>query len=208
MNEKKEKLKDMEEIANKNDPLEECSKCIKESAESLLKVSEISLWLDNYDDIFSDFDPRPYAERALSDDFLAEARKASRDKASGMIEIEFLVPKDKKDEHLEKVIKKRLRDHFRRHVTLLKKEIDDTTKKGAIFAVIGMVLMLVTTFVVFNKFNEGNIFMTFLVVLLDPAGLFLFWQGLDIMIFQSKKIKPDLEFYEKMTECDIHFLTY
>ena len=51
---------------------------------ALLKKSEISLSLDNYDDIFSDFDPRPFSQRALSDDFLIEAKKASRDKVSGI----------------------------------------------------------------------------------------------------------------------------
>ena len=33
--------------------------------QKLLEISEISLLLDSYDDIFSDFDQRPYAQRAL-----------------------------------------------------------------------------------------------------------------------------------------------
>ena len=57
----------------------------------LLQLSEISLIIDTYDDIFSDFDPRPYSQRALSDDFLLEARKASKDKVSGTFELNFLV---------------------------------------------------------------------------------------------------------------------
>jgi len=32
----------------------------------LLQLSEISLIIDTYDDIFSDFDPRPYSQRALA----------------------------------------------------------------------------------------------------------------------------------------------
>ena len=36
-------------------------------------VGAVSLWLDTYEDIFSDFDPRPYGQRALSEDFVAEA---------------------------------------------------------------------------------------------------------------------------------------
>lgn len=46
----------------------------------IIDKAEISLVLDTYDDIFSDFDPRPYGERALSSDFLDEAKKAARDK--------------------------------------------------------------------------------------------------------------------------------
>ena len=42
----------------------------EEKVRNLLKKGEISLLLDSYTGIFSDFDPRPYAERTLSDDFL------------------------------------------------------------------------------------------------------------------------------------------
>jgi hypothetical protein len=38
-------------------------------------VFEISIWLDSYNDIFSDFDSRPFSERTVSDDFLSEVRK-------------------------------------------------------------------------------------------------------------------------------------
>ena len=30
----------------------------------------VSIWIDSYDDVFSDFDPRSYDERNISDDFL------------------------------------------------------------------------------------------------------------------------------------------
>ena len=42
--------------------------------------SKMSLILDTYLDIFSSFDPRPYEERSLSDDFLDECKKMVIDK--------------------------------------------------------------------------------------------------------------------------------
>ncbi|PIU76093.1 hypothetical protein COS75_00785, partial [Candidatus Pacearchaeota archaeon CG06_land_8_20_14_3_00_35_12] len=81
--------------------------------QKLLQMSEISLWLDHYDDIFSDFDPRPFSQRALSDDFLLEAKRASKEKISGAIEMQFLIPHDKRNKELENTIKKRLHDHFK-----------------------------------------------------------------------------------------------
>ena len=57
-----------------------------------LREGNISLILDDYNDLFSDFDPRHYSERALSDDFLAESKRASRDKPAGSLEVKFLVP--------------------------------------------------------------------------------------------------------------------
>ena len=72
----------------------------------LLQLSEVSLWVDNYDEFFSDFDPRPYSQRTLSDDFLHEAKKAVREKASGKVELTLLIPKNKRAKEIENVIKK------------------------------------------------------------------------------------------------------
>ena len=46
----------------------------------LALLRDISIWLETYDDIFSDFDPKAYSERVLSDDFLVEIRKVSYEK--------------------------------------------------------------------------------------------------------------------------------
>ncbi|MBI2151367.1 hypothetical protein HYU21_01420, partial [Candidatus Woesearchaeota archaeon] len=42
----------------------------EERIEFEVREGNISLVLDSYDDIFSDFDPRDYSEKALSEDFL------------------------------------------------------------------------------------------------------------------------------------------
>ena len=76
---------------------------------SIMDNAEISLILDTYDDIFSDFDPRPYNERALSEDFLIEARKAARDKNTG-IELHFLIPTPMQDKASEELIRQRAKN--------------------------------------------------------------------------------------------------
>ena len=44
----------------------------------LLSKSELSIWLDSYDDIYSDFDSRQYLKRRVSEDFLYELKNAFR----------------------------------------------------------------------------------------------------------------------------------
>ena len=66
---------------------------------------EIRMQLEKYNDIFSDFDSRPYSEKALSDDFLAEAKKASFDRLEE-IDILFFLPKTKRDTKIELIITK------------------------------------------------------------------------------------------------------
>lgn len=179
----------------------------EENKHKLLEMSEISLLIDTYDDIFSDFDPRPYSQRSLSDDFLFEAKKASRKTPSDWMELKFLIPENIRNKSHENIIKRRLKEHFSKHFTLLKKEAKNMINEGLFFVALGIVLMLIATSIMFNQY-EKNFFMSFLVVLMEPAGWFLFWEGLRLIIFESKTSKPDLEFYEKMSECEISFWSY
>jgi hypothetical protein len=174
--------------------------------DSLLKLSEISLWLDTYDDIFSDFDPRPFSQRVLSDDFLREAKKASLDKPSG-IELKFLIPKDTRNSETESVIKKRIRDYFKKHTLEMQKEIYNTIKKGILSVLFGALIMFLATSISLWYHGSG-LLTTFLVVLLEPAGLFLFWEGFNNLFLGSKEEKSNLNFYQKLAKCDISFQDY
>ncbi len=172
-----------------------------------LEKSNIPLWVDCYDDIFSIFDPRPFDKRALSDDFLQEVKRASRDKEDGGIELRILVPKNHHDSKIESVIKNRLHEHFNKHYHQIKNDVNGIVHRGIIFTVAGIFVMILATILMFY-FNEMNIFTTFLIVLFEPGGWFLFWEGLDLVIFESKVKNPDLEFYKKMAHSDIIFTTY
>lgn len=179
---------------------------IIEKERHLLEKSEISLWLDSYEDIFSDFDPRPYSERALSQDFLGEANRASRDKNSGKLQLNILIPAGKRQKKHEELIKRRLHDHFRKHKEQLAEEKSKICRKGGMFTAFGVVTMFFATILLF-KYQEESIFTSFMVVVLEPAGWFLFWEGLNLLLFESKREKTDLEFYQKMSKAEIKFLS-
>ena len=171
-----------------------------------LQDSSVSLILGSYNDIFSDFDPRHYSERSLSDDFLVEAKKATIDKR-GEIELKLLISNKIRNVRTEGVIKKRLREHFRRHHHIIKTDVNRIIKQGVYFVIAGILLMFLATYILFKN-SEARLFTSFLVVFLEPAGWFLFWEGSDLVLFETKKKRPDLEFYEKMSKCKISFLSY
>lgn len=163
---------------------------------------EITLLLDDYNDIFSDFDPRPYSERALSDDFLLEAKKASKDKEEGL-DLNFLIDKELRSAKKEELIKERMHEHFRHHHTLLHDETRAMKKGGFTFIISGILIMMAATYTLFRL--HETLFTSFIVILLEPAGWFLFWEGMNQVIFGPKKIKADLDFYGKMAKCTIRF---
>lgn len=175
--------------------------------EVLFDSSKITLHIDNYNGIFSDFDPRPYSKKALSDDFLIEAKRAAKDRPEEGLELIFLMHKKKRKFSIENEIKKRLRNHFKKHFSMLQKEKSNIRKKGLYFVFIGVLLMIIASFILF-KVTEKSFFVNFLIILLEPAGWFLFWEGSNLIVFEAKKQDPDLEFYKKMAKVDIKFMNY
>lgn len=177
-----------------------------EEKEKLLKLSEISLWIDTYDDIFSDFDPRPYNQRAISDDFLNELMKATRSKRTGKIEIRFLVPKRIRSTQQEAVTKKRLQEYFHHKMNLIKQERKELIMHGVLFTGIGIVLMIVATILLSR--STHNMLTNFLIILLEPAGWFLFWNGMDTLIYRVKAKNPEHDFNKNMAKAEISFMSY
>jgi len=167
----------------------------------LLREGNISLILDSYDDIFSDFDPRPFSEKALSDDFLNECRKASVDKPDQGIELRFLLPKSQRVLKQEVQIKKRLQNHFLKHFHVKEHELNSIRSEGIRWTVLGGCLTLLATLF----YQKSGLLNGFLVVLLEPGGWFILWNGLDKIFFKSKEEKPEFEFYRKMASAKISF---
>ncbi len=178
----------------------------KQQIEQLLQKSEISLWLDHYDDIFSDFDPRPYSQRGISDDFLKEAKKFTREVKPGILELRFLIPGNHQKADHESMIRKRLREHFKKHADLLKKEQQSMVKKGRMVAFTGFLLLIVAAWV--HYVNGERFIWSLITVVLEPAGWFTIWTGLDTVLFKSKQNQTEKEFYEKMSHAEMKFDTY
>jgi len=174
--------------------------------EALLSKAEISLWLDTYEDIFSDFDPRPFTQRALSVDFLDEIKRASRDKVSGQIELRFMIPKDLRKESDENQIKKRLKEHFKKHADETNKEVKKTIGKGIFIAALGFAFMFIA--VIIHSYMLKEMLKVILTTLLEPAGWFLMFYGLDRVFYGTQSRKPDSDFYNKMSKAEVSFVTY
>jgi hypothetical protein len=167
------------------------------------REGNISLILDSYDDLFSDFDPRPYAVRALSDDFLLECKKAAVVKKNH-IELRFLLPSKKRNSYDELKIKKRLKEYFQKHFKEKYKEINKVRLTGLFWFIAGAVLMISAPFL----FSGSNYFFKILAIMSEPAAWFFFWEGLGRIFNNSKAEMEEYEFYKKMTNVDIFFLNY
>lgn len=175
----------------------------EEEAEEELNTNEINLWVDKYDDLFSNFDSRPYTHKAWSVDFLEELKRASRDKPEEGTEL-CLAVKEKRDNKKEFMIKKRLHEHFKKHYGMLKQESNKVVGIGVLFIIGGIILMLVASYLLLTG-NKSTFLYNFLTVLFEPGGWFLFWEGLRQVIFESRANVHEKRFNKKMISCNIRF---
>lgn len=166
----------------------------------------IGLKLRNYDTIFSEFDPRSYSYRSLSDDFLAEAEKATREKKESL-ELVLLMPKASRDLSKESIIKKRLKEHFAKHCASMQEEVGRIIKRGIFFVIVGLILMVLATMIIF-KFHQTTLLSSLMIIMLEPAGWFFFWEGLAQLVYDPGKKRPRLGFYKKMEKAEIKFGEY
>lgn len=170
---------------------------------SEIKEGNISLILESYNDIFSSFDPRPSSERALSDDFLSECKRATIDREEP-ITLRFLVPHSKRNLKEELEIQFRLKNHFHKHYLEKRKEIRNLRLQGLGWFVLGTIAMILATF-----FSERiNFYFNLLKVMLEPAGWFFFWEGLYKIAITAQEKMPSYAFYKKMDPSRVLFLSY
>lgn len=170
----------------------------------------ISLVLDSYDAIFSDFDPRPYSERSVSDDFLVECRRAVHDK-DGLEELRLLIPAHLRKPSEEVMVKRRLKDHFKKHVRETSHEIKRMKHNGLLWFFLGSILLIISTLMYEYKINVTgllNFIFNFLFIISQPAGWFICWEGLERIFVLSNKKLDDLRFFKKMENAEIYFLNY
>lgn len=178
----------------------------EDEKKKIIDMSEISISLDTYDDIFSDFDPRPYSQRSLSGDFLTEAKNAAKEKTTGKVELRFMIPSAVSDPKQEVIIIKRLRDHFRKHYREVKKDYNDMLRKGFTLIFVGFFLIISAGLI---SIHEPKTFLlSILFLIFEPAGWFTTWSGLDRIFFLPETKKHNMKFYKKMSEADISFMTY
>jgi hypothetical protein len=179
---------------------------VESSGESSHSSHQISIWLDEYDDIFSDFDPRPYSERILSDDFISELKKVSREEKFAISELRLLIPGKIRKQEFEPIIIKRIHTHFRNGNSYLINRMKITRAKAVLITVAGLILILLASYV--SALQSDKFYMKVIIVLFEPAGWFFVWTGMDDLFFAGRKRKDELDFFSKMAKTKIVFASF
>jgi hypothetical protein len=174
----------------------------KKTPQEQKKVSDIlqsvHIALDNYDDIFSDFDPSPYETRILSDDFLNELHRHYVETPKGAYAITFTLPHAFRSEKKETLIKKRIKDYFKGRLKDLDKSMADRWKRGVTRAFIGVVISLSVLLIPVE-------WHTFAAALISPLLWYLMWTGFESIFDVSRKMRKKRAFVEKILKAEYMF---
>jgi len=167
-------------------------------------LREISIVIDTWDDIFSDFDPRPLDQRTFSEDFIHELKKRYQETRTGRILISICAPETLRDTAAEKVVIQRLKREFRRESLQSRREIRRIRQRGLIFVACGVCFLATLTFLRYaQKFSLLT--MDLIGIVLMPLGWFGIWEGLSKLVDASPRFHQDEILFEKFARAEYRF---
>lgn len=166
-------------------------------------MAELNLWLDSYDDIYSDFDSRHYLKRRISEDFLHELRTEMKYKEHHAGDMVLLLPQEQRDDPAEKIIAKSLTDFFSDQFYFHRDKCRKKLNKGLVFFTAGVIIIVLNSWV--SYYAAASFPVITLKVLLEPAGWFLLWAALDFLFYDFAELKKERNFYKELSEMHIRF---
>lgn len=170
-------------------------------------LSEVAIVIDNWDDIFSDFDPRPLIERTVSGDFIEELKKRYRETKVGKYAITLYVPEILKNPNSERMVRQRLKKHFQYLYLVEKKNLQRLRMRGAAFILLGIsslsILTIVTYYAVFQE-----LILELIGIILMPLGWFGIWEGFSKIVDTSPTLLRRRQLFHKLATASYCFRYY
>lgn len=166
-------------------------------------MNEISLWLDSYDDIYSDFDSRHYLKRRISEDFVDELRIAFKYKHEQPEAVSLFLPSAKRNPEIENAITISIKEQLTDRREILDTKLQKVWLWGVSLSVAGLLIMLIDSIIVYRA---GTNYLGALVkVVMEPAGWFMIWRGLDLLTYDYTRTKREWRFYTAIERLHLYF---
>jgi hypothetical protein len=160
---------------------------------------KVQIAIENYNDLFSDFDIRSYSERYISSDFLNELRMRTYKVLNRKgIEITLVIPEGERDAEDERIIIKRLHDFFQIRRDRNIKKRNGILLKSIFLEVVGIGCMFVANFL--SKYTI-EYFKDFMLI---PSWFFV-WNGLEKYFDHRKILDKKIKYYSFISESRIRF---
>ena len=176
-----------------------------EKAKQIIReLKEIAIAIDTWDDVFSDFDPRPLNERILSEDFIIELTRRYRETRKGDLALTICAPVALKDKKSESMVTQRLKRHFKLRALQSKKEISRIRARGIIFVLFGVCFLTFLTLAAYFKWFS-SLAIEVLGIVVMPLGWFGIWEGFSKIVDTSPASIQEEILFDKLSRAQYSF---
>jgi len=172
-------------------------------------INSVDIALDGYDDIFSDFDPSPYRDRLLSEDFIKEITRRHRETKGGDLEVRLTLPKGKgkRNGAVENIIRERLSEYFKGRAHKTEEDIKARERKGWKYMGIGVALNVAGILIV-HFLESINVGFKVGGSMVEMAGWISTWVGAERAVMETpKEMREQKEFHERMARAGFVFIS-
>jgi hypothetical protein len=164
----------------------------------------IEIALDNYTDIFNEWDPAPFKRREIDPDLQIYLEGSSNEiPFRHPIELCFTVPQDKWDEQLEQEVRKGLENTFIFKLYLLKRDLRKTNIEMLRNVLLGFLFLWVAT--VSSKKFEASTLLTILDQGLFIGGWVFLWEAVSLFFFTNQELYHRYRTYKRLQNAPVFF---
>lgn len=164
----------------------------------------IEIGLDDYGDIFNEWDSAPFKRRDLDPDLKLYLEGSSEEiPFRYSIELSFTIPKGSKNEPIEEELRYSLKNYFIFKLYLLRRELKETNAKMLRFVLIGFLLLWVAT--KFSEQFEGAPFASILAEGLFIGGWVFIWEAVSLFFFTNRELYEDYRTYKRFNQAPVFF---
>jgi hypothetical protein len=167
-------------------------------------INAISIAIDTYDDIFSDFDPRDISQRDLSEDFLNEIMHRHRQNPKGKYDVVLVAPISIQDQIAEKKIISRLNRYFHQKHAQYNMTINEIRIRGSIYVALGMFLLIMLSILTYNKLLD-RLSLELTAIIFTPLGWFGIWEGFSKIVDIPFNLASSTQAYLRLAKASYKF---
>lgn len=182
----------------------------RDSFSEIYKIDEstdrymIEIALDQYTDIFNEWDPAPFKRRELNPDLKLYLEEYSDEIPSKYaIELCFAVPAGMRDERVEEESRIGLKNSFISKRYFLGKEIKKSNTRMLLFVVIGLVLLWVAKTAA-SRFAEADASSILFEGLAITGWVFL-WEAVSLFFFTNRELYHRYQTHKRLQNAPVMF---
>lgn len=167
-------------------------------------LKDISIAIDSWDDIFSDFDPRPMPDRTLSEDFIIELTRRYREGEKGRTVVTIHAPVELRNDHVEHVVINRIRLYLSQRHDQARMVIRRQRLRGLLFVILGFCFLSLLTLIEYKNVVTP-LHYKFVEIIMMPLGWFGIWEGFSKIIEIPFKLNNDTQVYKRLSKASYKF---